>query len=839
MVDFKKKLATKKVKAPIEPIELYNTLDRVVNKGPLRPAQAAVLGKWHEGYRTQRDVIVKLHTGQGKTLVGLLMLQSRLNEGKGPGLYLCPNRFLVKQTQEQAEQSGIRTCVAEPDLPDEFIDGKSILVTPVQKLFNGLSKFGIHTGCVPVGTLMMDDAHACSDAIRNACRMRIARTDAAYEPLLDLLSQALEQQGLGTHADIKNKKYDALLPVSYWAWSEHEADVAYHLSKHSSTDSIKFTWPLLKDSLAQCQCIVSGAAIEIEPYVPPLDAFGSYWEAEHRVFMSATVTDDAFLVKGLRLKPATITHPLTYDEESWSGEKMVLIPSLIHESLGRSAVVKLFARPNKKRKYGVVALTPSFKGSRDWKTYGATIADKTTVSAAAEALVGGNHVNPLVLVNRYDGIDLPDSVCRILIFDSRPYSESLVNLYHEGCRPNSDATLMRTVRTVEQGFGRSVRGQKDYSVIVMTGTDLTRLLRDKNSRKFLSSQMDTQISIGLAIAEMAQEDIEAEKEPTKALEDLIRQCLNRDDGWKAFYAEQMEAVEPSGPNERLLELYSRESEAEQLFQSGNYEEANKTLQKILDDDLADTRDHAWYLQEMARYCHAARPAESRKLQRDAFLKNRLLLKPEQGVTVKKLTIVSEGRMESIAKWAGGHENYEQLTVAVGDILANLAFGVKADNFERALDELSAALGFKGERPDKEWKEGPDNLWAVEADRYILWECKNEVSATRAEITKGETDQMNQSCAWFKKHYPSSKTHNLMVIPTHKVSKAASFLQDVAIVRKQELERLVRAVRKFFRAFETINLQDLSLAELQRLVDSHKLSVGEIATVYGKSAKNLK
>ncbi|MCP5057363.1 MAG: DEAD/DEAH box helicase family protein [bacterium] len=839
MVDFKKKLAAKKVKSPVEPIALYDTLDRAVDKGPLRPAQAAVLGEWHKKCRKQRDVIVKLHTGQGKTLIGLLMLQARLNEGKGPALYLCPNLHLVEQTLEQAGQFGIRTCVADPELPDEFVDGKAILVTSAQKLFNGLTRFGLHTGCVPVGTLMIDDAHACSDAIRNACRIRVERKEAAYQALLDLFARALEQQGLGTHADIQNGKYDALLPVPYWAWSEHEADVAHHLSKHSGEKSIRFTWPLLKDSLADCQCIVSGAAIEIEPYVPPLDAFGSYWDAEHRVFMSATVTDDAFLVKGLRLHPDTIDDPLTYDEEHWSGEKMVLIPSLIDDVLTRSEVVNLFARPNTKRKYGVVALTPSFKGSQDWKKYGATVADKTTVSDAVDALLSGKHEKSLVLVNRYDGIDLPDAACRVLVFDSRPYSESLVDLYHEGCRPTSDATLMRTVRTVEQGFGRSVRGEKDYSVVVMTGTELTRLVRDKNSRKFLSSQMNTQIEIGLDVAEMAQEEIDSGKEPGKALGDLIRQCLNRDDGWKAFYAERMEAVEPSGVNKRVLELYSRELEAEQLFQSGDHEGATKALQKILDEELADERDRAWFLQEMARYSHSARQADSRKLQRDAFLKNKLLLKPEQGVAVKRLTIVSEGRMERIAKWVGEHEDYEQLIVAVGDILSNLAFGVKADSFERALDELSAALGFKGERPDKEWKEGPDNLWAVGADRYILWECKNEVSTNRTEIKKAETDQMNRSWAWFKKHYPGTEARKLMVIPTHKVGSSASFLQEVEIVRKQELERLVRAVRKFFQGFEAMDLQDLSLAALQKLVDSNKLSLDELESGYGKQPRNLK
>ena len=105
--------------------------------------------------------------------------------------------------------------------------------------------------------------------------------------------------------------------------------------------------------LGNCQAVISGTAIEI------LSAFGSYSKAKHRVFMSATVTDDTFLVKGLQLSPATITHPLTYSKETWSGEKMVLLPSLINEELDRGLIVKALGVPNAKRRFGVVALVPS------------------------------------------------------------------------------------------------------------------------------------------------------------------------------------------------------------------------------------------------------------------------------------------------------------------------------------------------------------------------------------------------------------------------------------------------------------------------------------------------
>lgn len=60
------------------------------------------------------------------------MLQARLNEGKGPTVYLCPNNYLIEQTCEQARQFGIATCQAEPDLPEAFLTSEQILVTSVQ-----------------------------------------------------------------------------------------------------------------------------------------------------------------------------------------------------------------------------------------------------------------------------------------------------------------------------------------------------------------------------------------------------------------------------------------------------------------------------------------------------------------------------------------------------------------------------------------------------------------------------------------------------------------------------------------------------------------------------------
>jgi Rad3-related DNA helicase len=285
----------------------------------------------------------------------------------------------------------------------------------------------------------------------------------------------------------------------------HE-DAARILARDGTTEELKYVWPLLKDVLRDCTCIVSGPQLEIAPHLPPLHLFGSFSNASHRVFMSATVTNDAFLIKGLGLTPDIVTKPLMYKDEKWSGEKMILVPSLIHPSLDREKMINEFAKPVPKRRYGAVVLAPSFAKAEDWKRQGATVADKNSIHQEIERLKAGNGTVTLAIANRYDGIDLPDDACRLLIMDSLPYSENLVDRWTENCRPGSDVVLTRIARTVEQGLGRAVRGERDYCVVMLTGPDLVNAARTKKMQSFFSPQTRAQIDIGLDIAELAKED---------------------------------------------------------------------------------------------------------------------------------------------------------------------------------------------------------------------------------------------------------------------------------------------------------------------------------------------
>ena len=103
MIDFGKKLKEAKVAKALRPEEIYDSLDRTTEAGPLREVQKNILGEWYEHYRDKKDLIIKLHTGEGKTLIGLLILQSILNQKAGPSIYICPTKNLAAQVMKEAK----------------------------------------------------------------------------------------------------------------------------------------------------------------------------------------------------------------------------------------------------------------------------------------------------------------------------------------------------------------------------------------------------------------------------------------------------------------------------------------------------------------------------------------------------------------------------------------------------------------------------------------------------------------------------------------------------------------------------------------------------------------
>ena len=106
MVDFKKMAASQNPMLRITPDEIFDRLPKPQSFDDLHSSQAEVLDAWFANRKT-KDTVIKLNTGGGKTLIGLLIALSSARELKRGALYLVDNKQLAHQVCEQARTLGI------------------------------------------------------------------------------------------------------------------------------------------------------------------------------------------------------------------------------------------------------------------------------------------------------------------------------------------------------------------------------------------------------------------------------------------------------------------------------------------------------------------------------------------------------------------------------------------------------------------------------------------------------------------------------------------------------------------------------------------------------------
>jgi len=836
MIDFKKQLSSGKMDKKIEPGELYKTLDRKSVAGPLRPAQEYSLNEWYNNHHDDKDLIIKLHTGEGKTLIGLLILQSMINSKDGPCLYVCPNIYLVSQVSSEAEKFGIPYCVIGKDrqIPDEFLSGEKILITQAHKIFNGRSVFGIDNNYTHVGAIILDDSHACIDIIKDAFTISIFKdeNEDLYQKALSLFHDDLVEQGEGSFLDLLAGDYETFMPVPYWSWLDKRVEILKILSEYSSEDAVQFVWPLMRDKIKQYCCYISGSKIEISPYNPTVDTFGSFANAKRRILMSATTQDDSFFIKGLSFSVEAVKNPLVNNSQKWSGEKMVILPSLISDKYDRDLVVTKFSKMNN-HKFGMVALVPNTKRANHYKALEAICADRDNIISIIEDLKKSNFRKIVVINNRYDGIDLPDESCRILIIDSIPYFNSLSDKYEERCRPDSEIINKRIAQKIEQGLGRGVRGEKDYCAILIIGSDIVKFMRSVTTNKYFSKSTQKQIEIGLKIAEMAQNEVE-DAAPLDPVIELIKQMLKRDEGWKDYYTDKMDEIKDDDSQSSMYSKLKEELRIERLYCDEEYDKAAEAMQKHLDGLDVDELERGWYLQQIARYQYSIYKDKSIALQKVAFKKNSQLLKPKIGIEYTKVSYIHENRLKRVRSFLTAFNNYTELYLSMDTVLDNLSFGMEAEKFESSMKIIGDLLGFISQRPDKEIRKGPDNLWCGVNNQYLFFECKSEVLENRKAISKSEVGQMNTHCGWFVEEYGEDATvSRFMIIPTKNLSYQANFTHNVRVIRRSKLKLLKENIKKFLKELTPYDFSEITDETLQRLLDSYKLNASDFENLYSE------
>ncbi len=790
MVEFRKLI---KKSTPIDAtdlVALFESRDRHTSHTELRPAQRQAMGTLSRRHG-ERDLILKVSTGTGKTAVGLVYLQSHMVTYEEPVVYLCPTVQLVEQVCAEADRLGL-AAVAYPGgqsiPPVDGTSGHAIIVCTYDKLFNGRSTFDRVDVQLRPCAMVLDDAHAGVDKIRDKFRLLLEPGEDEYKTLVAMLEPSCSRAMPGSWIKVRDQEPHSSLEIPFWTWSSILARVRELLLNPASGTHNWFALPLVYDYLRWCRCVLSDRGAEIVPLVLPVECCRAFATCQHRLFMSATLANDATLVRDLGCHPSAGSNVIAPSADKGLGERMVLAPSLIDPSLNRAWLIGICAKLAKR--VNVVVLCPSELAAKDWVKGGARTATGDDTAGAVRALRGSKAGNFLVLPQRYDGIDLPDDACRVLVLDGIPTGESITDT-HDASR--QDAVRRRIIYRIEQGMGRAVRSHVDYAVVILAGPSLANFIAHKRVLAVMNPDTRAQLKLALDLAKLAQDE---DKSPAESFGGLIRQCLQRDEGWKQFYKENVRDSHGRTPEATSADATAVAAALRQTFTQAVGNDpggAASALQGALDAHLANSSEKASLLQLVANYTYESNEGKALEIQRSAYEANRSLFCPP---TTAKRAAEHTGRRSELVTlgWFQQFENPNGAIAAINDLRARITFGMTPKALEHALLEIAPLLGAEGSRPEEELGEGPDDLWLWPDTSWGI-EVKNQ---NETSLHKKDAGQLLLSLQWFSNAYPTrADAAPVMVAKNAAADRLSDFPDRTRVLTPSCMTRLLDNLEKLF------------------------------------------
>jgi hypothetical protein len=723
--------------------ELFDQLDRKATHNSLRPVQIEALATLDK-HVNERDVVLKVSTGSGKTLVGLIYAEyMRRRYPDEPVLYLCPTKQLADQVLDSATAIGVEAETFETDSSGaRGLQGKAVLVCTYDKLFNARNIFAKRD--IQPSTIVLDDVHAGVDRVRQKYTVRIPAE--IYPRIRDIFRPLCETSDPAIWRGIVKDEPDAKYEVPYWVWIPQSKMVAELLEPLKEKDSLCFEWNNLARYLDYARLCVTGTSAELSLPIAAVEENPAFNAAKHRLFMSASIKDGSPLVRDLALDPAALSRIVQPPSDRGAGERMILPVSLIDPKIPKAAIAQLCGELSKTKNVNVVVLTSSAKQADTWTKAGAIRKQGTEVDEEIAVLRSGKRGRYAVFAQRFDGVDLPDDACRVLVIDGTPAGERLCDQIDSERQKNSPGYNSRTVNRFEQALGRAVRSSADYAAILLAGADIASFIGRKDVKDVLEAHTRAQIELGIALAEDLAND---QGDTTAAIRSAIHALISRDNGWKEAHRERVAAAGNSMRTGTALTLGERAAVAErdawQQAKARNHQGAADTIQQIVNDKTLHPYQRAELIVRASGYLYRVDTARAATFYQTAFQANSSLPRPAE-MPDKKY-----GRIR--AQSANMHEYLQSFVSAnaavakLEEIRATLAYSGDADTVENGLQQLGEMLGAMSSRPEKETGRGPDVLWLFDSVGLCI-EAKSEKETL---IRKKDAQQLTLSLTWCEAH----------------------------------------------------------------------------------------
>lgn len=734
MFDFGSLAAAPQSDLPSTLAELFSQLDRKATHTSLRPAQLAATAAL-DAQVNAKDVVIKLSTGSGKTVIGLVYAERMRRRYKGePVVYLCPTTQLVDQVVSAGQVIGVPVSTfPSSGFPYEALRGEAVLACTYDKVFNAKSVFesrSIRPSCI-----VLDDIHAGVERVKH-CYTAIV-PDECYAQIRAMLKPLCEGSDAATWHGIENDDIASRYEVPYWVWASIQKEVCAILEKHKESDELKFCWENISRYAEVARFCISGTLAEITLPIPPVEENAAYSKAHHRLFMSASIKDGSSLISVMNCDVEAFSRLIEPAEDEGAGERMILPTSLINHEAKKKEIALACAILAKQT--NVVVLTSSGSQAKVWQEAGATLSQKKDFDSAIEKLrtTNGNFV---VFAQRFDGVDLADDACRILVLDGIPSGDRICDQIDAYRQKDSPEYEVRTVNKFEQALGRAVRSSADYAAVLLVGTDIAAFIGKKSVTAMLEERTRVQVDLGKELAKKAGEG----KPIAAVINEMTHALLGRNEGWKDAHRARVKA----GPKvARPLVLTPFESaalatrEAWLQAKARNFQGAAARLREATNDTQLHNIQKAEIIYWIASYLHQFEPALAADAYRAVFSLNTHFPRPEK-VADKKFVRMTEQAV-AVRDFFSAFNSPNAAIARLDEIKGKLTYANSAETVEHGLLELGMAVGATSTRPEKETGRGPDILWLFDNCGACI-EAKSEKTAP---IHKTDAAQLALSLEW--------------------------------------------------------------------------------------------
>ena len=416
-------------------------------------------------------------------------------------------------------------------------------------------------------------------------------------------------------------------------------------------------------------------------------------------------------------------------------------------------------------------------------------------------MVEGTSYGPLVLANRYDGIDLPNGACRLLVLSGLPKAVGEYELYRANVFAGAGALGRAIAQKIEQGLGRAARGPGDYCVIIVLGKDLVSWLGKEANLRFLTTSTHSQLEMGIEISKTISKSDD--------FMDTLNRCFSREKGWVSYHAETLAVLTFNvAIKKEEIDRAAAERQALQLWRDGYHEQAIAKLTKQCDATTIESPERGWLLQFAARIAlDWGRKDHALELQQRAFAENKNLSRPSMGAP--KVEIVLPGpQAQGMVKQLKPFRYKRGYTAQFEETVALLVPNSSSNQFEQAMADLGTMLGFETSRPEKTYDKGPDLLWLISPEVGLIIEAKSRKNTANA-LTKGQHGQLLVSENWFKDTYPKMTGIRVSIHPNVTATKKSVPTRTKALTLAK-LDELVGETRTLITALSESGHPDKEL-----------------------------